>query len=118
MTVKGSCVLPIQGFTQKQGILFQYENKSWSAVTISDFKKIMEVLFPIVLKCHKVWEISTITDISNEKQQERMMDRLNRIFCIDVYNVTNRDAKIKTAIYNFIKKKLQIESNITLNYDV
>ncbi len=118
MTHKGSSVLPLQGFTQKQGILFKYENKSWSAVTISDFKKIMEVLFPIVLKRHKVWEKSTITDITNEKQQEQIMDRLNRIFCLDAYNVTNRDAKIKTAIYNFIKKKLQIESNITLSYDV
>ena len=118
MTVKGGCILPIQGFTQKAGILFKYENKSWSAVTISDFKKIMEIIFPIILRRHKVWEKSAITDITNERQQDQMLDRLNRIFCLESYSVNNRDSKLKTAIYNFIKKKLQIESNITLSYDV
>ena len=118
MTVKGNSVLPIQAFTQKQGILFKHEDKSWSAVTVSDFKKIMETIFTIILRRHKVWEKSAITDITNEKQQEKMLDRLNRIFCLDTYAVSNRDTKIKGEIYSFIKKKLHVEPNITLSYDI
>ena len=118
MTVQGSQVLPIQGFTQKSGILFKYENKTWSAVTNSDFKQFMEIIFPIILKRHKSWESTYLTDITNEKQQDMLLDRMNRIFCLPPYTDSNRDTRIKSGVYNFIKKKLPVESNITLSYDV